>query len=171
MAIDDITNTELYSKIVNRRSFVTGIGIAGIGAAAVGLAGCGSSYTAMAQSGTASADTAQNIFTAALIAEDLATTMYFNALVGGVIQDPNLAGSGGTATNVTASGSLANVGYLRGALSEEISHATLLRSVLNISAASSDPVQTFYFPTGTFDTLANFFPILLALETACRSSA
>jgi hypothetical protein len=166
MAIDDITNTELYSKIVNRRSFVTGIGIAGIGAAAVGLAGCGSSYTAMAQSGTASADTAQNIFTAALIAEDLATTMYFNALVGGVIQDPNLAGSGGTATNVTASGSLANVGYLRGALSEEISHATLLRSVLNISAASSDPVQTFYFPTGTFDTLANFFPILLALETA-----
>ena len=45
-------------------------------------------------------DTAAQIFTAALIAEDLAVTAYFNALTGGVIQDPNLAGSGGTATNV-----------------------------------------------------------------------
>lgn len=120
MALEDVTKTELYSKIVDRRSFVTGIGIAGIGAAAVGLAGCGggsSMMSAMAQ--TASADTAQNIFTAALIAEDLATTMYYNALIGGVIQDPNLAGSGGTATSVTASGSVANVGYLRGALSKK----------------------------------------------------
>jgi hypothetical protein len=65
-----------------------------------------------------------------------------------------------------ASGSVANVGYLRGALSEEISHATLLRSVLNISQSTSDPYQTFYFPTGTFDNLTNFFPVLLALETA-----
>ena len=31
-------------------------------------------------------DTAQQIFTAALIAEDLATTMYYNSLVGGVIR-------------------------------------------------------------------------------------
>ncbi|MGB8324411.1 MAG: hypothetical protein WCE52_15745, partial [Candidatus Acidiferrum sp.] len=28
------------------------------------------------------------------------------------------------------------------------------------------PVQTFYFPTGTFDNLTNFLPILLALENA-----
>ncbi len=168
MALEDVTKTELYSKIVDRRSFVTGIGIAGIGAAAVGLAGCGSGYSSMtsAMAQSASADTAQNIFTAALIAEDLAVTMYYNALIGGVIQDPNLAGSGGTATSVTASGSVANVGYLRGALSEEISHAALLRSVLNISASTSDPVQTFYFPTGTFDNLTNFFPVLIALETA-----
>lgn len=166
MAIQDVTNTDLYKKIVDRRSFVTGIGVAGIGAAAVGLAGCGSTaMKAMAQS-SGSADTAQNIFTAALIAEDLAVTMYYNALIGGVIQDPNLAGSGGTATSVTAGGSISNVGYLRGALAEEISHAALLRSLLNISASANDPVQTFYFPTGTFDSLANFFPILIALETA-----
>ena len=165
MAIEDITKSELYNKIVNRRSFVTGIGMASLGVAAVGLAGCGSGMKAMAQS-SATADTAQQIFTAALIAEDLATTMYYNALIGGVIQDPNLAGSGGTATSVTAGGSVANVGYLRGALAEEISHATLLRSVLNISASTSDPVQTFYFPTGTFDNLTNFFPVLIALETA-----
>ena len=166
MALEDVTKTDLYKKIVDRRSFMTGIGVAGIGAAAVGLAGCSSTaMKAMAQT-TGSADTAQNIFTAALIAEDLATTMYYNALVGGVIQDPNLAGSGGTATSITAGGSVANVGYLRGALSEEISHATVLRGALSISASTGDPVQTFYFPTGTFDNLTNFFPVLIALETA-----
>lgn len=166
MALEDVSKTDIYRKIVDRRSFMTGIGVAGIGAAAVGLAGCGSStMKAMAQS-TSSADTAQNIFTAALIAEDLATTMYYNALVGGVIQDANLAGSGGTATSVTAGGSVANVGYLRGALAEEISHATVLRGALSIAASTSDPVQTFYFPTGTFDNLTNFFPVLIALETA-----
>jgi hypothetical protein len=68
-------------------------------------------------------DTAQQIFTAALIAEDLATTMYYNSLVGGVIDDPNLAGPGGSLSNPA---SLANVGYLQGALSAEIAHASLL---------------------------------------------
>jgi hypothetical protein len=108
-------------------------------------------------------DTAQEIFTAALIAEDLAITMYYNSLIGGVIQDPNLAGSGGNLANPE---NLANVGYLQGALSEEIVHANLLRTLIGGSSPSTDPVQTFYFPTGTFDNLQNFFPILLALETA-----
>jgi hypothetical protein len=149
---------------LNRRRFLTGLGAAGAVAGTAFVTGCGSSSMAKAQ-GTP-ADTAQQIFTAALIAEDLAITMYYNALVGGVIQDPNLSGTGGSATNVTANGSVANVGYLRGALAEEISHADLLREQLNISASTSDPVQTFYFPTGTFDTLTNFFPIIIALETA-----
>ncbi|MGH9758126.1 MAG: hypothetical protein ACRD4M_10340 [Candidatus Acidiferrales bacterium] len=109
------------------------------------------------------ADTAQEIFTAALIAEDLAITMYYNSLIGGVIQDPNLAGPGGNLSNPD---NLANVGYLQGALSEEIVHANLLRTLIGGSNSSSDPVQTFFFPTGTFDNLQNFFPILLALETA-----
>lgn len=77
MGLQDVTNTDLYKKIVNRRSFVTGVGVAGIGAAALGLAGCSSTaMKAMAQS-SGSSDTAQNIFTAALIAEDLAITMYY----------------------------------------------------------------------------------------------
>ena len=109
------------------------------------------------------ADTAQEIFTAALVAEGLATTMYYNSLVGGVIQDPNLAGPGGSLGNPA---SLANVGYLEGALSEEIAHANLLRELTGGTSAEKDPVQTFYFPAGTFDTLANFLPILLALENA-----
>jgi hypothetical protein len=152
-------------QALNRRRFLTGLGAAGAVAGAAVISGCGSSSMAKAQS-TSTTDTVQQIFTAALIAEDLAITMYYNALVGGVIQDPNLSGTGGSATNVTANGSIANVGYLRGALAEEISHAALLRTQLNISATTSDPVQTFYFPTGTFDNLANFFPIIIALETA-----
>jgi hypothetical protein len=152
-------------QALNRRRFLTGLGAAGAVAGAAVISGCGSSTMAKAQS-TNTTDTVQQIFTAALIAEDLAITMYYNALVGGVIQDPNLSGTGGSATNVTANGSVANVGYLRGALAEEISHANLLRTQLNISASTGDPVQTFYFPTGTFDTLANFFPIIIALETA-----
>lgn len=151
---------------MNRRRFLTGVGAVGAVAGTAMVTGCGSSMTAGATPPGSTTDTAVQIFTAALIAEDLATTMYYNALIGGVIQDPNLAGTGGTAVNVTANGSLANVGYLRGALAEEISHANLLRSVLNISASTGDPVQTFYFPTGTFDNLTNFFPIIIALETA-----
>ncbi|MGD0627870.1 MAG: twin-arginine translocation signal domain-containing protein [Terracidiphilus sp.] len=152
-------------QAMNRRRFLTGLGAAGAVAGTAVVTGCGSSSMASAQA-TSTTDTAQQIFTAALIAEDLAITMYYNALVGGVIQDPNLSGTGGSATNVTANGSVANVGYLRGALAEEISHASLLRTQLNLSASTDDPVQTFYFPTGTFDNLTNFFPIIIALETA-----
>ena len=51
-------------------------------------------------------------------------------------------------------------------MSAEIVHANLLRDLTGGTTASKDPVQTFYFPTGTFDNLTNFLPILLALENA-----
>jgi Ferritin-like domain len=108
----------------------------------------------------------KEIFTAALIAEDLATVFYYNGLIGQVIQDPSLAGPGGSATDVTPSGNAGNVNYLQAALSEEISHANLFRSLLGISSPSADPVQTFYFPSGSFATLANFTGLLNALEDA-----
>ncbi len=113
-----------------------------------------------------SKDTVKEIFTAALIAEDLASTFYYNGLVGPVIQDDALAGPGGTATSVTSAGDFGNVQYIRAALTEEISHANLLRSLLGISDASKDPVQTFYFPSGGFDTLGPFLALLDALENA-----
>ncbi|MGH9611954.1 MAG: hypothetical protein ACRD4P_02620, partial [Bryobacteraceae bacterium] len=98
---------------------------------------------------------------------DLATTFYYNGLIGGVIQDPALAGPGGSATNVTSAGNLGNVNYLQAALSAEIEHATLLRSLLALGPdASTDPVQTFYFPKGSFDTLDAFTALLDALENA-----
>ncbi len=111
-------------------------------------------------------DSVKDIFTAALIAEDLATTFYFNALTGPVIQDVNLSGPGGTATKVTSAGNFGNVAYIRAALTEEIQHANLFRSVLGIADASGDPVQTFYFPSGSFDTLSAFTGLLDALENA-----
>lgn len=113
-----------------------------------------------------SGDTAQEVFTAALIAEDLATTFYYNGLIGSVITDPNLAGTGGTATNVAANGNAGNVNYLQAALSEEIAHANLLRELTGGTDSTKDPVQMFYLPNGTFDTLAAFSGVLDALENA-----
>jgi hypothetical protein len=167
---------ETVKKNFDRRKFLQAGSIAGIGAAATTLL-IGSATASLAQGLTPQSrgssvqdpvtkDTPAEIFTAALIAEDLATTFYYNGLVGPVIQDPNLAGPGGTATHVTASGNFGNVDYLRAALSEEITHANLFRALLGISGPASDPVQTFYFPTGIFDTLTPFIATLEALENA-----
>jgi hypothetical protein len=166
------------SRALDRRTFVKRAGFAGVGAAALTFLG-GASSKLLAKSGPASfsslisssaastiPDTAQDIFTAALIAEDLAVTTYYNALVGGVIQDPNLSGPGGTATKIGTGGQADNVAYLRAALNEEMTHGNLLRSLIGGSSFAGDPFQTFYFPAGTFDTLEGFIPIILALENA-----
>ncbi len=158
------------SASLDRRKFLGSAGLLGLGVAATGLA-LGSSTPAYAATAakTGSDDTVREIVTAILIAEDLATTFYYNALVGAVIQDPNLAGPGGSATNVTDAGNAGNVAYVRAALSEEISHANLARILLGYPAsagAAGDPYQTFYFPAGSFDTLAGFTGLLDALENA-----
>ncbi len=100
-----------------------------------------------------------------MIAEDLATTFYYNGLVGPVIMDAALAGTGGTATSGT--GNVANVDYLRAALNQEIEHANLLRTVGNFgSSHAADPVQTFYFSPATFSNIHTFIATLSALENA-----
>jgi hypothetical protein len=164
---------EVVKKSLDRRRFLKASGMAGMGIAAATVVG-GTATKLMAQSATGSGgvqdpvtkDTPKEIFTAALIAEDLATTFYYNGLVGPVIQDPNLAGPGGSAKHVTSSGNAGNVDYIRAALYEEIQHANLFRSLLGISSPSQDPVQTFYFPAGVFDTLGPFIATLEALEDA-----
>jgi len=113
---------------------------------------------------TAPFDDPNGILTAALIAEDLATTFYYNVLTGGVIQDKVLAGAGGSVTSGQPLNT--NVNYIQAALTQEIAHANLLRSLLGISGSSQDPFQTFYFPSGSFDTLAPFLALLDALESA-----
>jgi hypothetical protein len=163
-------------RAASRRSFLTKAGGVGLTAAATLIAGA----PAFARERGArdaddrdsddrdntSGDTAQQIFTAALIAEDLATAFYFNGLTGGVIMDPSLAGTGGTATKTASDGNEGNVEYIRAALSEEIMHADLLRSLIGSKNAQNDPVQTFYLPTGTFDTIGPFLAVLDALENA-----
>ena len=158
---------------VNRRNFLTGATVFGLGAATSSiLTACGGDLAKGVVSAAGATDSAANILTAALIAESLAITTYYTALSSsGVITDSNLAGTGGTAINVSASGSQVNVAYLQGALLEEVAHAQLLRSLLGLptngsgDAAAGVP-QTFYFPNGTFSSLSGFVPVLLALETA-----
>jgi hypothetical protein len=146
-----------------RRAFLKGFGQLGVGASFVGLLG-GTKVMAALSSGAAM-DTANQIFQAAVIAEDLATTFYYNGLVGTVIMDPALAGPGGTATSGT--GNVPNVDYLRAALNQEIQHANLLRAVGNFgSSSNADPVQTFYFSPATFSNLNTFISTLSALENA-----
>jgi hypothetical protein len=174
---------------LDRRSLLKGAALAGLGAFAAGCAGAhqppasaaggpsarpgqagrkgeGGAAVGPATPAVPADDTVQMIFTAALIAEDLATTFYHQALVGEVIQDPRLAGPEGSAINVSVLGSQGNVGYLRAALAEEISHADLMRQLIGRSDAAGDPVQTFYFPEGSFDDLATFLATLDALESA-----
>lgn len=154
-----------------RRRFLSQAGMLSLGAAATTFAL--GARTARAQESPAeraqneeqAKDTVTEIFTAALIAEDLATTFYYNGLIGPVINDPNLAGSG-TAADPSPSANPGNVNYLQAALTEEISHANLLRSLLGISGPAKDPVQMFYFPDGSFETLAAFTSLLNALENA-----
>jgi len=164
---------EFAAQRLARRRFLSQAGLFGIGAAAtltLGAQKASADEKELQAEATEemeqSKDTVKEIFTAALIAEDLATTFYYNGLIGTVIQDPNLAGPGGTATSVTSAGNPGNVNYLQAALTQEIDHANLFRSLLGISAASADPVQTFYFPAGTFDTLSAFCGMLNALENA-----
>ncbi len=163
--IDTIAQTRL-----ERRRFLTRAGMVGLGAAATLTLGsqkaAAESAAEKAQEKAQAMDTVKEIFTAALIAEDLASTFYYNGLVGPVIQDVNLAGPGGSATNVQSNGNAGNVNYLQAALTEEIAHADLFRSLLGISGPAADPVQTFYFPAGSFDTLAAFTGLLDALENA-----
>ena len=166
--------TELESQIttlsearLDRRKFFRTAGYFGLGAAVSGLAL--NSTPARAQSNSDQAkDTLAEVLTAFLIAEDLASTFYYNGLVGAVIQDVNLAGPGGSATHVSSQGNEGNVEYVRAALYQEIQHANLFREFLKEidPSLTSDPYQTFYFPAGTFDTLANFLGILDALENA-----
>ncbi len=145
---------KISEQLMNRRKFFKGVGIVGMSATVAPLlltaltptlarAATSESPTEAASEAAQAKDTVAEIATAALIAEDLATTFYYNGLIGGVIQDPNLAGPGGSADNVTSQGNLGNVNYIQAALGEEISHANLLRNLLKIPSAGKDPAQTF----------------------------
>jgi len=173
MATESPTREMLLRSGVNRRSFLSGVSMFGLGAATSAITiGCGGNGKMKSVSAANSTDTAANILTAALIAESLAITTYYTALSSsGVITDSNLAGSGGTAVNVSAGGSQINVAYLQGALLEEVAHAQLLRQLLGLptngsgDAAAGVP-QSFYYPSGTFSSLQGFLPVLIALEEA-----
>ncbi len=156
----------LLSARLDRRRFFRQAGLAGVGVAATGLlVNHAHAQSTSSQATEQAADTATEIFQAALVAEDLATTFYYNGLVGKVIDDPALAGSGGGIHNIT-NGNQGNLEYIQAALTEEINHANLFRSLLGGGDATADPYQTFFFPEGTFQTIGSFLSILSALENA-----
>src|ERR1700722_8367467 len=165
----DISNDFEVSKLA-RRAFLKRTNLIGLSAAAATLLGTKRLSADTPGAGSATVfppDSATDIFTAALVAEDLAATFYYNGLIGGEIQNPHLAGPGGTATNPNPTDSdPGNVDYLRAALYQEIQHGNLLRSQLGISSPAGDPYQTFYIPSGTFETLTAFVTLLEALEDA-----
>ena len=158
LATPDVLRAQL-----DRRRFFRQSGLLGLGAATSGL--LLPNAFGQSQGTEQAADTVTEIFTAALVAEDLATTFYYNGLVGRVIGDPALAGSGGGIHDIT-NGNEPNVQYIQAALTEEINHANLFRSLLGGTKSTSDPYQTFYFPAGTFDQIGSFISILSALENA-----
>ncbi len=149
-------------KPVGRRNFFKAAGLTGLSGALLATVGTKSARADF--SSAAPFEDPNAIFTAALIAEDLATTFYYNALIGGVIQDKVLAGPGGSIASGQALNT--NVNYLQAALTQEIQHANLLRTLLGGSSSAGDPVQTFYIPAGSFDTLTPFLGLLDALENA-----
>jgi len=159
-------NTDFLKSAPNRRSFLRNAATASAGVAALGLADTKKLF-ASSSTTPASPDTPAEIFTAALVAEDLAITFYYNALIGEVIQDPNLAGPGGTATSISPTGNQSNVYYLRAALHEENIHADLFRSLLGITGAPfNDPYQKFYFDPLVFLNINAFVAMLQTLENA-----
>jgi len=154
------------TNLLQRRSFLTRAGLVGLSATAAAFLPGMPVRAESDPSDNLSKDTVVEIFTAALIAEDLATTFYYNALAGPVIMDPNLAGPGGSATNVTSGGNLGNVEYFRAALSQEIAHADLLRALIGGKGPTHDPFKTFYYPAGAFEAIGTFTAVLDALESA-----
>ena len=160
------TSASLLAGRVDRRNFFRQSGLIGLGAATSGLLiPAAFAATTNSQASEQALDTVTEIFTAALVAEDLASTFYYNALVGPVLQDPALAGSGGGINDIT-NGNQPNLQYIQAALTEEINHANLFRTLLGGAKSTSDPYQVFYFPAGTFDMIGNFLAILNALENA-----
>lgn len=150
-----------------RRAFFRNLGKLGIGAAA-GVAMGGPANLAartITRSAQVVQDTANQIFSTALMAEDLMTTFYYNGLIGGVIQHPSLAGPGGSALLPSSPANVQNIDSLRAAFAQEISHAKLMRSLGNLGTGpTTDANQVFYFPANTFTALDTFYAYLASLE-------
>lgn len=157
---------------LERRRFFKKFGFAGLGAAAMAFIAGQDQAKALGAIGFNNPpippDTPRQILTAALIAEDLATCFYYVGLTtDAIIQDPNLAGPGGTAISVSSAGNFGNVQYVQAALLEEIAHANLLRALLGIGGTGgSDPYTTFYFPTAMSTDLTSFLAYLDVFENA-----
>jgi len=103
--------------------------------AAAGTAPCGESV--------------QDIINAALVAEQLATTIYYIGLTSPtILRNNKIAGSSANPNAVGRNGNPGNVAYLQAALDQEQKHAQILAD-----AGAVSPFTHFYFPASAVEEL------------------
>lgn len=133
----------------SRRGFIKRAGLVAAGATA--LLGGVTFSTAFADSSSCT-DTTTDILRAALTAEQLATTFYYQGV------------AGPRASNLGPVHNANNLNYFQAALWQEYQHASIFASLGVASLAGANP--QFYFPTNAFDKADTFLAVLDALETA-----
>lgn len=125
-------------------------------------------WAASPRRATDCAESVQDIIDAALTAERLAVTFYYQGLTSrSIVSDTRVAGSSANINAVAADGSPENVAYLRAALDQEFEHAQILAA-----AGARSPYHQFYFPDASFEQLGftnhvgTYLWVLDHLETA-----
>lgn len=154
-----------------RQQFLKAGAMAGAGLA---FAGADPLYALASAPGATAActESARDILNTALIAEQLATTMYYTGLTSpAVLHSGKIAGSSGDPNAVAANGNPQNVAYLQAALDQEQKHARMLTKL-----GATSPYTSFYFPQTTFESVGytsregTFLWVLDRLETAFISA-
>jgi hypothetical protein len=98
-------------------------------------------------------DTTQSIINAALTAEQIATSFYYQGIAG-----PSAPRLGPVHNNN-------NLNYFQAALWQEYQHTQIL-SGLGATSLTGSKAPTLYFPDGTFDNAGSFLSLLNTLENA-----
>jgi len=94
-------------------------------------------------------DSVQDIINAALVAEQLATTIYYIGLTSpAILRSNKIAGSSANPNAVGRNGNPGNVAYLQAALDQEQKHAQILAD-----AGAVSPFTHFYFPASAVEEL------------------
>lgn len=152
---DELTQRSFEDKVrstVSRGGFIKAAGaLAGAASlfGATDAAGLNKAFAA----GTC-ADTTTSILQAAVTAEQLATSFYYQGL------------AGPTAAQLGPVHNANNLNYFQAALWEEYQHLLIVSSVGGGNGLLNTATPSFYFPTGAFENPGTFLATLDALENA-----
>lgn len=138
---------EIAARTLTRARFLKTTG------AAVGSVGFASLFGVTGNALAASGDSTQSIIDAALTAEQIATSFYYQGI------------AGANASRLGPVHNSNNLNYFQAALYQEYQHIQLLSS-LGANSLTGSATPTLYFPTGTFDKSGSFLSLLDTLENA-----